>query len=245
MLTSARMTGEWEYKLSLIEHRKFTREQFMAEIETTTRSILDSIKAKSRSTPAPEGASQEPLGVPCPKCQAAVMTQAFDYKCTACDFRVPRVLLDRPMSQQEAETLMRDKVLPSMDGFISKKTNKAFSAGLRLDENFKAGWDYGEAGGAGAPQGAALTVSCPRCKSGAIRDKGRTFSCEKGDFTLWKDIAGHDLTAAEAERLIKERSHPPIDGLKGKSGHFSAGLKLASVDASGKAKVDFVWPDRG
>ena len=38
------MTGEWEHKLRLMEHGKFPREKFMAEIVEETKGIVERVK---------------------------------------------------------------------------------------------------------------------------------------------------------------------------------------------------------
>jgi DNA topoisomerase-3 len=40
-ITSPAMTGEWEFKLRQMEHGKFPREKFMAEVIDTTKGIVD------------------------------------------------------------------------------------------------------------------------------------------------------------------------------------------------------------
>ncbi len=43
-ITSPAMTGEWEHQLRLMEHGKFPREKFMAEIVEETKGIVDRVK---------------------------------------------------------------------------------------------------------------------------------------------------------------------------------------------------------
>ena len=43
-LTKPDLTGEWEYKLRQMEHGKFTRAKFMAEIIATTKGIIERVK---------------------------------------------------------------------------------------------------------------------------------------------------------------------------------------------------------
>jgi len=43
-ITSPAMTGEWEFKLRQMEHGKFPREKFMAEVVDTTKGIVDRVK---------------------------------------------------------------------------------------------------------------------------------------------------------------------------------------------------------
>ncbi len=43
-LTKPDLTGEWEHKLRMMEHGKFTRPKFMAEITATTKGIIERVK---------------------------------------------------------------------------------------------------------------------------------------------------------------------------------------------------------
>src|SRR3954470_6419246 len=43
-LTKPDLTGEWEFKLRQMEHNKFAREKFMAEIAATTKGIIERVK---------------------------------------------------------------------------------------------------------------------------------------------------------------------------------------------------------
>jgi DNA topoisomerase III len=209
----------------------------MAEAAATTRKIIDTIRAQAAATPAPAG--MEPLAVACPNCGGQVAADHRNYQCGGCKFKIPRVLSSRKISPSEASRLMRDMALASLDGFVSSTSKKSFSAGLLINAEFEVKFDFGER----APAGPALSVACPICRS-AIHDRGRQFECEKGDFKLWKNVAGRDLSPAEVTTLITEKSLPPIDGLKGSKGLFSAGLKLLKPDATGKAGVEFVFPNK-
>lgn len=241
-LTSARMTGEWERKLRLMERGQYRRAEFMAEIGATTRGMIDVIREKAGALPV---AQRHAIGVACPKCGGDMFASDRLFDCHArCGFSIRREICKRELSESEGVQLFRDGEIKQLDGFISPKTGKAFSCGLKLNTvEWKADFVFEERaiGGVGvsnvnlsAPE---LGAPCPKC-GGKVRDQGRLYACDKGDFKLWKDIAGKALTSMQALRLIKTRQHPKIEGFtssKGKS--FGAALRL-SKDFG---KVEFVF----
>lgn len=237
-LTSPKMTGAWEQKLRLIENGLLTRQVFMADIAAMTTHIINVIRQKAASLPV---ATQNLLEAPCPKCGGAVVSGPRTFECKAgCGFKLWRDPCQRNITDVEATQLLRDGFVAQLDGFISPKTKRAFSAGLKLNTNeWKVDFVFEErpsVGAAPALDGVQLPTPCPICGA-AMRDKGRTFACDKGDFTLWKQIAGRNLSPAEASRLIADKSHPPLDGFTSSKGRaFAAGLRLKR-----DGKVEFLF----
>ena len=242
MLTSPRMTGEWEQKLAQIEKGKYTRPAFMAEIAEMTRGIIHVIRNKADTLPSAQVA---PLQAPCPKCKTGQIVQGmrtFDCK-AGCGFTLWREVAGRALSTQEVEQLLRDGATKPLDGFKSRKTKRSFSAALRLDDEFKVAFVFEEregGNGQASEPGVALAVPCPKC-GGTIREKGPKFVCDKGDFTLWREIAQRPLSPDEATALLRNGSLPSMHGfVSGRTGkQFGAGLKLSRD----KSKVEFVFGD--
>ncbi len=172
-LTSPRMTGDWEHKLLLMQQGKYGRAQFMAEIADMTRHIVDQIRRKAASIPIP---AAEVLSAACPKCSGVVHDAGRTYACQSCDFKLWKEVAGRNLSSQEAETLLKDGHLPTLDGFVSK-ARKKFSAGLKLSaEKDKVEFVFEERdGGAGdggtrKPRGEAIK-DCPKCRGGKLFER--------------------------------------------------------------------------
>ena len=236
-LTSPKMTGEWEYKLNQMAQGHYGRERFMGEIGSMVHQIVSIIRGKVGSMPVAE---VKRLEVPCPKCGGAVESRGSLFHCSGCDFKLWKEIAGRALSEKEAAQLIRDGALPVVDGFVSREKKK-FSAGLKLLPEGKVEFVFPERGSApGAARPASEEIAkCPRCK-GSVRDAGRTFACDAGDFRLWKEIAGKTLTVGQAARLITQGSHPPICGFtSAKKTKFEAGLELLPDD-----KVKFVFESR-
>lgn len=239
-LTSPRMTGDWEQKLRLMEKGQYTRAAFMAEIAAMVTGMLDVIRAKASTIPAPQ---ERFLSVPCPKCkgtQVASNQRTFQCKGEGCGFVFWREICGRDLSDAEADQLFRDGAIKQLDGFVSKRKTK-FAAGLKLNAQFRADlvFQEGPDGKEGASALRVLGVPCPKC-GGVVRIKGGDYphyACDAGDFKLWKMVAGRPLSDAEAMTLITRKVLPPVHGfvsVKTKR-KFAAGLRL-SRDL---AKVEF------
>lgn len=97
-----------------------------------------------------------------------------------------------------------------------------------------------KAGEMPAPQERILAVPCPKCGSDVLSNQ-RTFECKTGcGFKFWREIAGRDLSDAEAERLFRDGEIKQLDGFVSKSKRkFSAGLKM-----NAEHKAEFVFEDK-
>jgi len=132
--------------------------------------------------------------------------------------------------------LLSNRELKNCVGFISK-AHKKFNAGLRLTAEWKVEFVFEDRGD--VTDGKALGAPCPKC-GGTVKDTGRMYACETGDFKLWKEIASRTLSESEAVDLLRVGELAKLTGFKGGKGNFDAGLKF-SRDYS---KVEFVFEKR-
>ncbi len=150
---------------------------------------------------------------------------------SACGFKLWREVCKRRLTDDEAVALIRDGATAELNGFTSVKSGKQFAARLKLNrDTWRADFDFGQQGGdaPGGTLGATLSAPCPRCNS-SVRDTGKTYACEKGDFKLWKVIAQRELSENEANTLIGTGAHPVLDGFVSSKGNsFSAALELST-----------------
>lgn len=225
-LTSPAMTGEWEHKLQLMSEGKYERTAFMHEIQQATRDMLDAIRGKA---PAVEVVT---LPVPCPKCGGAVKGGISSYACDrACGIDIKRQLLSRPLAPAEVTKLLQLRLTDNLEGFVSPKSGKPFSAMLKLTADWKVEFEFApreQADPAMLAAAPALLRPCPKCK-GTMRALEKTFSCEKGDFFFYRTIAGREMSDVEANYLLEHRKTPVCGGfLSTRTGKgFSAGYKLS------------------
>jgi DNA topoisomerase-3 len=210
-LTSPEMTGEWEFRLREIEHRKLTREDFMRDIRQLTQEIVG--KAKDFH-PDEHMTDSEPFGQ-CPKCGQPLVERFKSFSCAnqSCDFSVWKTIAGRLLSREEFETLLREKQVGPLNGFRSKK-GKRFSALLKLNGEFKAEFDFGgEDSGANGEtppdfSGQELLGKCPKCGA-RVFERGASYVCEKSvgagktcDFRSGKMICQRAIEREQMKKLL-------------------------------------------
>jgi len=139
-LTSPELTGEWEHKLKQIEQGALEREAFMREIAQMTQVIVKRAKEYDRDTVPGDYVT---LSAACPKCGGVVKENYRRYACTACDFSIGKHPGGRTFEPAEVETLMIDKQIGPLQGFISKM-GRPFAAILKLDGESKLEFDFGQ-----------------------------------------------------------------------------------------------------
>ena len=63
-----------------------------------------------------------------------------------------------------------------------------------------------------------LDASCPKCGKGKVRETYRKFVCETCDFSIWKSIAGRELSPDEVTTLLRDRRLGPLSGFRSRLG---------------------------
>ncbi|MCA8228211.1 DNA topoisomerase [Burkholderia vietnamiensis] len=91
-----------------------------------------------------EGASSTQVVGQCPKCKSNVVARGDHYFCEkntrenpGCDFRIWGELLGKKLTVKVVETLLSGKQTQEITGFISSKTNRTFSASLKMSADSK------------------------------------------------------------------------------------------------------------
>ena len=151
-LSRPELTGNWEQKLSQMEHGRISREAFMAEIAAMTEHIVAKAKGYDRDTIPGDYMT---LTTPCPNCGGVIKENYRRYACTGsagqgegCGFSFTKLPAGRMFEPQEVEAFVRDKRLGPVDGFRSK-AGWPFTAELALvfdddERNWKLEFDFGE-----------------------------------------------------------------------------------------------------
>jgi len=210
-LTSPELTGEWEFRLREIEHRKLTRDAFMKDIRHLTEEIVGKAKHFHPDEHMPDS---EPFGT-CPKCGSPIVERFKSFTCTneECDFTVWKTIAGRLLSREEFETLVRDKQVGPLSGFRSRKGTR-FPALLKLSDDFKAEFDFGPNGqenGAAQPvdfSGKEPLGKCPKC-AGRVFELGMSYLCENSvgpnktcDFRAGKVILQQPVDHEQVKKLL-------------------------------------------
>ena len=210
-LTSPELTGEWEFRLHEIEHRKLTRDAFMRDIRELTNDIVGKAKHFHPDEHMPD---TEPFGK-CPKCGSPIVERFKSFTCTneECDFTIWKTIAGRLLSRDEFETLVREKQVGPLGGFRSRK-GKRFHALLKLSDEFKTEFDFGPNGqenGAAQPvdfSGQEPLGKCPKC-GGRVFEFGMSYVCENSvgpakscDFRSGKVILQRAIEREQMQKLL-------------------------------------------
>jgi DNA topoisomerase III len=205
-ITSPELTGDWEFKLKQMEQAKLPREKFMEHIEQVARDLVKRIKSGT----IPEEAFAS-VAAPCPKCGGVIQETYRKFQCQSCDFYIWPVLLGRDWSPEEVAELVTKKYIGPLTGFRSKQ-GRPFSAGMKLTDEFKIEFDFGQgAGDSDEPvdfSGKEALGACPKCGS-RVFEHGVSYVCEKSvgpqrscDFRSGRMILQQPVEQAQMQKLL-------------------------------------------
>ncbi len=213
-LFSPELTAEWEFKLAQMERGHLARPEFMREIVAMTEHIVGQAKNYESDTIPGDFAT---LVTRCPKCSGEVHEKYKKFQCTnpACDFAFWKIMGGRQIEPQEADQLLRERVVGPLDGFRSKM-GRPFSATLKLNDDDEVVFDFGndDAGDDGeAPDFSAQTPlgPCPKC-AGNVYEHGNAYVCEKAvgpdrtcDFRSGRTILMRAIEPEQMKKLLTQR----------------------------------------
>jgi len=207
-ITSPELTGDWEFKLKQMEAGKLRRQEFMEHIEQVTRDMVERIK--SGDIPDTAFATIE---APCPKCGEKVQENYRKFQCQKCDFSIWKVTSGREWSPEEVSELIQKRFVGPLTGFRSRM-GKPFAAGVRLNDEFRVEFDFGQAAASSeaeeAPDfsGQESLGACPKCGA-RVFEHGVSYVCEKAvgpsrscDFRSGKLILQQPVERAQMSKLL-------------------------------------------
>ena len=223
-LAKAELTGEWEYKLNLMEHGQMSRESFMAEIAAMTERMVKKAKEYDRDTVPGDYAT---LREPCPNCAGVIKENYRRYTCCGvngksdgCGFSFGKSPAGRTFELAEVEQFLHDKQIGPLDGFRSK-AGWPFTAEMviRFDDeakNYKLEFDFGDAAKSEETgelvdfQEQTSLGACPKCGA-QVFEHGKNYVCEKAVPTEAQPLPSCDFKTGqiilqqpiEREQIIK------------------------------------------
>ncbi len=246
---SPEMTGEWEYKLSQVEKGTLTPVEFRDGIVEYVKQLFADLHARYGCQFERETVTE---AINCPKCGGALEVAPWGYVCknADCGFKIGHTLAGRMLSHREMRNLLAEGHVGPLSGFKSKKGTE-FSAKLTVDKDYNINFEFESDG---KFHGQKTEYKCPLCGAileenknaifcTATRDPGSTAGMtNEGDcnFTLFKTVAGHALTATEIGELFTNGETPLIQDFKSKKGsEFAARLKWGTGNDKGRAVFEF------
>jgi DNA topoisomerase III len=206
-LASPELTGEWEHKLRLIEQGKMSREDFMKQIWELVKNTVAVIK--HGEIPDTVYAT---VPAPCPKCGGVVQENYRKFQCQKCDFSLWKVTSGREWSPEEVAELITKRVIGPLTGFRSKQ-GRPFAAVVRLTDDLRSEFDFGQASGAEGEEAPDFSDqqplgACPKCGA-RVFAYGVTYSCEKAlgaqrscDFRSGRIILQQPVEREQMEKLL-------------------------------------------
>jgi len=180
-LFSPELTGDWEFKLKLMERGQLQREVFMDQIAEMTRDIVYRAKVYESDTVPGDFTT---LKVPCPKCGGVIKENYKKFQCQSCDFALWKIAAGRQFEVEEIEELISKRVVGPLQGFRSKM-GRPFAAIIKLTPEFKPEFDFGQ--NAADANGVVAEVDftgqesvgpCPKCGA-RVFEHGMNYICEK------------------------------------------------------------------
>jgi DNA topoisomerase-3 len=130
-ITSPAMTGEWEFKLRQMEHGKFAREKFMAEVVETTKGIVGRVKSFEE-----DDSAARVTDILSPTDGQPMVETLRGYKSKDGELIIYKVIGNRKMAESEVKDLLINGQIGPLDGFRSK-AGRPFSAVLKYNKEEK------------------------------------------------------------------------------------------------------------
>ncbi len=143
ILTSAKMTAEWEEKLDQIERGELSSQQFMNEIESFVREVVNQEKSTVATFQFENNKPQKEEIGKCPKCQSPVHESDKNFYCSnrECSFALWKEnkffeSQGKKITKTIAKSFLnKGEVL--VKGLKSQKTGKEYDALIKVDFNDK------------------------------------------------------------------------------------------------------------
>jgi DNA topoisomerase-3 len=240
-LTSPELTGEWEYKLGLMERGKVSRNEFMQDIETLTSQMVNKIKTFKESDTKIEAVAEA---------AGEKIHETVSNYTTDSGIRIRKILGGRHMSVAEIVELLEKKKLGPLTGFRSKK-GREFSAALIMNDKNKVEFVFDDLASAEGRE--ALDFSGQTPLGNSPKDNSPVYETltayvsqsfaegQKTGFRITKNILGKQITVENVQKLLSDGKTDLIKGFRSAKKHrlFDAYLK---IDKSGKISFEFPPP---
>lgn len=227
-LTSPAMTGEWEYRLRLIEKNELTRNEFMGGISNMATKIVDKAKAFVETD-----AETKETDIVSPSDGQTMLESFRSYRSKDGKIVIYKTMGNRKMSESEVRQLLEKRIVGPLDGFKSK-IGKPYSAFLKLDDDWKVKFQFGTSSsssdGADSKKaeldltGAQVVSKCPKAAlgycdcDGDMLETSSQYVCsnitdktKNCGFKIWRNMLSHAIQPEEIQSLAKTGKTPLIE----------------------------------
>ncbi len=245
-LASPRMTGEWEYKLRLIQEGKLSREEFMHGIRSMTTKIVEQARNFTE-----ENFNTRETEIISPTDRKPMIEMLRSYQAQDSKLVIYKTIGNRKISEEEVRTLVRDGKIGPLDNFRSKM-GKPYSAVLAIDAENKVKFVFENQGLGG--EGEEINydefptiAQCPKAARGLcdhscgdIKETPSAYVCahnnpkeSKCNFRVSRTLLGKAVPTDQFLKLVNEGKTDLLDKFQSKKTRrfFSAHLILKE-DAS-------------
>lgn len=225
-LTSPAMTGEWEFRLHEIEHKKLSRKEFMAQIADMTKDMVEKTRNFDEFN-----IDTKISNIISPTDNKPMIETFRAYRSQDEQLTIYKTMGNRRLSEEEIKELLEKKSIGPLDDFKSK-AGKPFSAILKLDEDNKVKFDFGTAEGEpGAP--IDYTQFEPVCKcplaqrglcshsEGTVYATPQAYQCEhykepgtKCTFRVSRTLLSRSIPEEQFKKLVTEGKTDLLDQFK-------------------------------
>lgn len=235
-LCSPELTGQWEYKLREMEHRRLDRPSFMRDIRSLAADIVDKTKAYAKA--AKERVLPDFI-VTCPFCGASALKHSEEFvecRTPKCKLRVFKNIAGRTLTDDQIRTLIEKRFLPPMEGFRSR-LGKEFTAGLEIKDDHKVSFVF-EKGQSDEVDWdtAPVLCECPVCSKAGRKEniyilpnnylcKTAATDAKKCNAKLPRELCKKEISEENARKFFLEGKTGLIEGMISKKGRpFSSYL---------------------
>lgn len=228
-LTSPAMTGEWEYRLRLIEKNELTRKEFMGGISDMATKIVDKAKAFVETD-----AETKETDIISPSDGQTMLESFRSYRSKDGKIVIYKTMGNRKMSEDEVRELLEKRIVGPLDGFKSK-IGKPYSAFLKLDDDWKVKFQFGTSASHPAEggeskkaeldlTGAKVISKCPKAAlgycdcNGDMLETTSQYVCsniadksKNCNFKIWRNMLSHAIKPEEVQSLAQSGKTPLIE----------------------------------
>jgi DNA topoisomerase-3 len=242
-LTSPELTGEWEHKLGLLEHGKYTRDQFMSEIVDLTKRVVGRIKNFKEDDTRQNASFVLANG--------SKVTETVSSYETEDGIVIRKLMGGRQMDPLEVKNLLDTKRIGPLTGFRSKR-GKEFSASLLIGSKNTVEFEFASDAGLGEngepfDVNSAIPLGKSPVDGSPVYDVGSAYASlsalerEQTGLRISKVMLGKTLTPEDITKMLHGE---PTDLIKDfvssrTRRKFDAKLKLAK-----SGKIEFEFPPR-